>query len=137
MMSPAIQSNGDDFVLSQTALPYLALLLDISHCGNSFLRHPATIGIIALLPLVALEYSNRRQYNENFPFDLFLLLWITLAMFSMVLLSVIRDLRNFDTRKNLPTSFIVRLAVLILIGGFGTFIIADQMPCFLGLPNCD
>jgi hypothetical protein len=96
----------------------------------------AIAGFVSILPFVALESINR-DGSTSFPFPLFGFLWLLFAVFTIVLLPMVQTVR---TGGSLPTK-----PALLLIGGVFTFliavlwggIVADQMPCFMGVPNCD
>ena len=90
----------------------------------------ATIaGAIAVLPFAALELVNRRSFDEGLPFVLFGLLWVLAAAFVGILATVVRHRRAWG--------LIAGIAALIAIAWVWGSIVADQMPCFLGVPNCD
>ena len=57
------------------------------------LRLPALIGLIFSLPFMVLDYVNRRQFNEGFPFGLFALMWALGTGFVFTLVPILRDLR--------------------------------------------
>ena len=100
------------------------------------LRAPVIIGFILVLPLMGLELINRPYTSGNFPFPLFVLLWLLPVIFMLLLIPVVR---MFRTEKNVKGSFslLARVAVMIALAWFWIGIVLDQMPCFLGVPNCD
>ena len=100
------------------------------------LRAPVIIGLILVLPLLGLELINRPYTNGNFPFPLFILLWILPVIFMLMLIPVVR---MFRAEKNVKGSFslLARVAVMIALAWSWIGIVLDQMPCFLGVPNCD
>jgi hypothetical protein len=73
---------------------------------------PAVVGILAVVPFALLELVNRSGLNEAFPFVLFVLLWVLPGVLFWVI-------------------------VLGVLAWFWIVILTDQMPCFLGVPNCD
>ena len=84
---------------------------------------PAIAGTAAVLPLVLMEWWNRRGFPEGFPFVLFGLLWLLPAAGAFVLAR--------------PWALALRVGLLaVLVWGWGA-ILLDQLPCFLGVPNCD
>ena len=87
----------------------------------------ALIGFLVVLPFIVLELINRR-FDGNFPFPLFVVMW--LLSFAFVLL-----VRPLARPGRLHVA--LRVAGLILIGWVWTGLVIDQMPCFLGVPNCD
>jgi len=90
---------------------------------------------VLLLPFVVLELVNRREFNEGFPFPLFALLWALPVAFAAVTASTIQTLGSGKTQAG--GVLMVRLMLLGLIAWAWISILIDQMPCFLGIPNCD
>ena len=101
------------------------------------IKLPALIGLLLILPLMILEYINRRPFHEGYPTSLFVMLWILGTAVAFALLHIWRDLR---ARKNLlqrPIISALRIAALIACAWIWIAIVLDQMPCFLGVPVCD
>jgi hypothetical protein len=100
-------------------------------------RWPALLGLAATLPLMVLEYVNRRQYREGYPIALFIILWLLAVGFFYLLLPMLADALEgynpFKTHAGKPAKFIL----MALIGAFWYLTVGDQMPCFLGAPLCD
>jgi hypothetical protein len=96
---------------------------------------PAVVGFVLAIPLALLELINRRGFNEGFPVVLFVLLWVLPAALFAGTTSTIRILRS--DRADAPGPLILRIAILGLIAWLWIAILTDQMPCFLGVPNCD
>ena len=101
------------------------------------LRMPAIISSILVLPLMILELVNRRSFHEDFPIALFGLLWLLPAAFVLILMPIVRSARSGNRIIKNPASFLLRVAFLVLIAWLWVSLILDQMPCFLGVPNCD
>jgi cation transport ATPase len=101
------------------------------------LRSPAIISTLLVLPLVSLEVINRRSFAESFPVPLFGTLWLLSVAFLLTLMPVVRTLRAGDTIKSHRVSILARVAFLILVAWLWVSLLLDQMPCFLGVPNCD
>ena len=103
----------------------------------STLRLPAIVSSILVLPFMALELINRRNYHEGFPITLFGLLWLLPLAFIFILRSSGRNVRpGFRITAN-PIILSLGLTLMILIAGLWFGVLLDQMPCFLGVPNCD
>lgn len=96
----------------------------------------AAIGTVLVLPLMILEWANRRQFHEGYPTPLFVLLWLLPAAFILILRPVVRDARAGSVTA-VPLGPVLRVACLVFIAWLWAFIVVDQMPCFLGVPNCD
>lgn len=108
--------------------------------------HPNTAGnlktaaigsLVLLLPFVIMELVNRRDAPYNFPLPLFAFMWLLVLSFIVILLPILRSqqVRN-DT---VPSSLILlpRILLLVVIAWVWVSLVLDQMPCFLGVPNCD
>jgi len=103
----------------------------------SKLKLPVILSSIIVLPLMALEIINRRSFNEGFPFVLFGTLWILPIPFFAILLPIVKDIR---ARKNIfakPGPIIFKVAFMVFLAFIWGSIFLDQLPCFLGVPNCD
>jgi hypothetical protein len=103
--------------------------------GTAFLRLPAVVGFLLVVPLAVLELVNRRDFNEGFPVVLFALLWVLPAAVVAVTMSTFQVFRSEGAQAS--RSLILRVTVLGLIAWFWIALLTDQMPCFLGVPNCD
>jgi hypothetical protein len=100
----------------------------------------ALIGLTLVAPFAFLELRRNIENSRNlvhFPIPLFGLLWLLATVFFIVATSIARSVRAGDRLLAHPVSLLFRLGFLVLVallwGGF--FI--DQLPCFLGVPNCD
>ena len=80
---------------------------------------------VLVLPLLILEALHTTLTRQNAPglIVLFGLLWLLPALFVLIL-------RTSGYR-------LLRVAALLAIALFWGGVVADQMPCFLGVPNCD
>ncbi len=88
-------------------------------------------------PFIVLQWVNRRAFHEEFPFVLFT--FMSLHSLFIVLL-VTPALRRLRSERNLSALKLGHWAGLVL-SAFLMFVYADvvidQLPCFLGVPNCD
>lgn len=66
---------------------------------------PALISLLLILPFIIMEIVNRRQFNEDFPFVLFFILWLDLFAVSLILLPIVRARRTgiTDTANPVPS----------------------------------
>ena len=64
----------------------------------------ALIGFLLILPFMIMEVVNRRNFNEDFPFTLFFVLWFNLFAISLILLPIVRGRRtaNHDIANPVP-----------------------------------
>jgi len=101
------------------------------------LRSPAIISSILVLPFMILELINRRSFHEGFPIPLFGILWLLPMAFILILMPIVQNVQAGNRIMADPISLSLRVAFLILIAWLWSGIILDQLPCFLGVPNCD
>ncbi|MCW5875344.1 MAG: hypothetical protein KIS85_00555 [Anaerolineales bacterium] len=121
---------------SAAPLPMLMLLAGLAlfgaPLGASFL-----FGFLAILPFALMELVNRRDYGEDFPFVLFGSMWFMTSLLSAILIPLVRSLRAGNFSEANLASLVIRGVLLVMISiGFVT-LLADQMPCFLGVRHCD
>lgn len=95
----------------------------------------ATIGLALVAPFAVLDLAyNRATGRNSIDFAvLFGLLWLLTTAFAAILTSVVRGWREGGG----PVNLLLRIASLVLIAAMWGGIISDQLPCFLGVPNCD
>jgi hypothetical protein len=101
------------------------------------LKLPAIISSILVAPFMVLEFVNRRHFHESFPVPLLSLLWLLPVVFVLILRPVVRNVRAGKGIKAYPISFLLAVIFLVLTAWIWVGTILDQMPCFLGIPNCD
>lgn len=99
----------------------------------------ALVGLILVLPFVILEALNNTITRQNAPglAVLFGLLWVLPTAFIVILMPIVRTARAGTSILANPLSLLFRVAFLSLIVMMWTGIVNDQLPCFLGVPNCD
>jgi hypothetical protein len=100
-------------------------------------RLPALISSMLVLPLMLLEWINRRDFYGAFPILLFGILWLLPMAFILILMPIVRNVRAGNSLMVNPISPLLKVALLILIAWLWVSLMFDQMPCFLGVPNCD
>ena len=91
---------------------------------------PAIFGFVLTLPFMVMELVNRRELHEPYPVTLFIYLWLLGTAFGYAAQPLLRE-----TPLNLRLA--LRLGLLLVIAWLWITTVADQMPCFLGVPNCD
>ena len=93
---------------------------------------------LLIMPFAIMESVNTALTRQNASgiFLLFGLLWVLPVIFLVLMLPVVRTLKVGHER---PTAFglLVSIAFAVLVGAAGGGIVLDQLPCFLGVPNCD
>lgn len=101
------------------------------------LRSPALISLLLVVPFMIMEIVNRRGFNEGFPIPLFVIMWLLPILFMIILMPIVRTIRAGNSIMASPVSLLIRVVILVLVAWLWTGILIDQMPCFLGVPNCD
>lgn len=103
----------------------------------TYLRAPAIISLLLVLPLMLLEWVNRRTFNEGFPFPLFAIMWILPMLFLLTGMPIVRNIRAGNSLLANPIILLIRVVFMAFLLWMWSGILIDQMPCFLGVPNCD
>ena len=98
---------------------------------------PALIALALVLPFIFLEAINTRGYPQGFPVVLFAVLWLLSMAFVLVVMTIVRNARAGRGIFASPATLLLGVAGLALIASVWGSIVADQLPCFLGVPNCD
>jgi len=78
---------------------------DIMRTTLKTLGSSALFSLLLILPFMIMEVVNRRNFNEDFPFMLFFVLWLNLFAISLILLPIVRGRRtgNHDMANPVPT----------------------------------
>ena len=116
----------------------------LAHRQGSTPSRRLTASLVAaaalVLPFAALEWYNG-GFADGVPFVLFGTLWLLAAAVLLLLWPLARDLRMETSDARSPLEPLRRhwpaLMVALLLAWLWASIVADQMPCFLGVPNCD
>jgi len=118
---------------------YILLITQGDSMKNIFtnLRSPAIIGFILVFPFMILELVNRRNFNEAFPITLFGFLWLLPILFIITIIPIVRNIGAGNSIIANPIILLLRVVFLALITWMWVSLVIDQMPCFLGVPNCD
>lgn len=101
------------------------------------LRTPALLSFLLVLPLALLEVVNQSALQQGFPIVLFGVLWLVPALFFLTLTPIVQTFRAGGNVLARPLPLILRAALSLFFALVWTAILTDQMPCFLGVPNCD
>lgn len=101
------------------------------------LKWPAIISFLLIIPFMVMEVVNRRHFNEGFPVVLFLIMWLLPLLFIQTATPVVRNIKAGNSIIASPVVLVVRVVVLAFVVWMWFGILIDQMPCFLGVPNCD
>ena len=101
------------------------------------LKAPAIVSSVLVLPFMILEFVNSRGFHEGFPIVLFVFMWLLPMAFIVILMPILRSLPAGNRTMPSPLSLFPRVVLLLLIAWLWVSLVQDQMPCFLGVPNCD
>jgi len=101
------------------------------------LKSPAIISFVLVIPFIALELINRRNFNQDFPFPLFGFMWVLPILFIITMMPIVRNIRAGNSIIANPIILLLRVVFLAFIAWMWVSLLIDQMPCFLGVPNCD
>ena len=99
----------------------------------------AFISFILVLPFAILESLNQTITRQNAPglILLFGLLWLLPMAFIVTLMPIVRTVRAGNGILASPMNLLFRVAFLALVASMWGGLLLDQLPCFLGVPNCD
>ena len=101
------------------------------------LRSPAALSFLLVLPFIIMEVVNRRNFNQDFPIPLFVILWLLPVLFILTVMPIVRNVRAGTNIVVSPVLLLVRVIFLAFVLWMWFGIVIDQLPCFLGVPNCD
>jgi len=103
------------------------------------LRLAALISLILVLPFAILEGLNNTVTKQNAPglILLFGLLWLLPTAFIVILMPIVGTVRAGNSIWATPAKLLLRFAFLTLLATIWGWGFTDQLPCFLGVPNCD
>ncbi|MCA1590746.1 MAG: hypothetical protein LC730_01190 [Acidobacteria bacterium] len=94
-------------------------------------------GLLLVVPFIILQAVNRKDMHESFPFALFVVMWLLATLFTAILIPIARILFSKNSFKLHPAALTLGFSVLLIIALMLGGLLVDQMPCFLGVPNCD
>lgn len=103
------------------------------------LRAAALISLILVMPFAILESLNQTITRQNATglLVLFGLLWLLPAVCIIIFMPLARSLRAGRSLMANPINLLLRVALSALIIALWAGLLIDQMPCFMGAPNCD
>ena len=88
-------------------------------------------------PFIVLQWVNRRTLREDFPFVLFTFMSLNALFIVLSLTPALRHLRAERSLRGLKPGPRAGLILGALLGLAFANLVIDQLPCFLGVPNCD
>ena len=113
-------------------------ILKAPHLPETFenLKTSAIVASVLVVPFMILEVVNQ-DLSAGFPVALFVVMWGLALAFISILIPILRSLQ--PGHRNVSNTIVVLPKIVLLIGiaWLWIAILGDQMPCFLGVPNCD
>jgi len=103
----------------------------------TYFRQSAIGSAVLVLPLLALEAVNRGLFTANFPVPLFALLWLLPVVIALIVMPMVRQLRTGEWAARDAIAVAIKSVLVLALAWMWPMIVVDQMPCFLGVPNCD
>jgi hypothetical protein len=99
----------------------------------------AMISFFLALPFALLDllFNPLRGQNVLDPIVLFGLLWLLPMVFIVILAPIVQSVRAGNNILTNPVTLLFRVAFLFVIASMWGVVIIDQLPCFIGVPNCD
>ena|SRR5688572_8382338 len=100
------------------------------------IRKSILVGFLVTVPFMIMEVVNRWHQSYDFPFVLFVTLWVLASVFLATLFIIFNDVK---TKRYPRGMWKLILSSVILVASFTLWllILTDQMPCFSGMGNCD
>ena len=95
------------------------------------------ISSILVTPFIVLQLVNRRTLHEDFPFVLFAFMSLHSLFIVLLLTPALRRLGAERSLKALKLSHWAGLLLCAVLAFAYAEVVIDQLPCFLGVPNCD
>ena len=101
------------------------------------LKTAGIVSSVLVLPFVIMESANTGDLSGGFPVALFAVLWVIPFAFIVIVMPIVRSLQTANRASLTPLRVLPRIVVLALFAWLWVSLVLDQMPCFLGVPNCD
>ena len=98
----------------------------------------SVVGLLLVAPLAFLEFKYATGSRQSLDYAaLFGLMWLLPVAFVMIAAPVLHKFRAGHTLHRPPVVLGIKLVLLIFLAGIWIAIVRDQLPCFIGVPNCD
>ena len=95
------------------------------------------ISLTFVVPFIVLQWVNRRAFHDDFPFVLFTFMSLHSLLIVLLLTPALRRLRSERHLRALKLGHWAGLVVSAVLISAYVNVVVDQLPCFLGVPNCD
>jgi hypothetical protein len=103
----------------------------------SNLKTAAIVSLFIVLPFAILEAAFNKVRSVSDFIALFGFLWLLSTAALALLMPIAQNLRAGRGVAAKPLNLLLRIGFSALIIMMWTGIVIDQLPCFLGVPNCD
>jgi hypothetical protein len=91
-----------------------------------------------VLPFMLLEGITTSGFARlGFPLGLFTFMWLFAVIFVLILMPIVRAMRAGNIATANPLFIALKVVFMGLMAWAWIGLVIDQMPCFLGVPNCD
>ena len=95
------------------------------------------ISATLVAPFIVLQWVNRRTFDENFPLVLFTFMSLHSLFIVLLLTPALQRLRAERSPRALKPGHWVGPLLGVFLAYVYVNVVMDQLPCFLGVPNCD
>ena len=95
------------------------------------------ISATLVAPFIVLQWVNRRAFHEGFPFLLFTFMSLHSLLIVLSLTPALGRLRAERSPRALKPGHWAGLLLGVFLIYVYVNVVIDQLPCFLGVPNCD
>jgi hypothetical protein len=92
-------------------------------------------GLVA--PFFVLQWINRRAFDEDFPVALFTFMALNALLVVLASMPAFGRFQSEGTLKRLRFGHWAGVALSVVLAIVYVNVVIDQLPCFLGVPNCD
>lgn len=108
---------------------------DPRHARRAQVLVAAAAGAALTLPFAALEWRLGGGFPQGVPLALYAALWVLASAVLGLAAVLLRRLQHGGRR---PGSWdLAAIAAIVLLAVLWATLVRDQLPCFLGVPNCD
>jgi drug/metabolite transporter (DMT)-like permease len=98
---------------------------------------PLLISTGLVAPFIVLQWVSRGTFHEEFPLVLFTFMSLHSLCIVLLLTPALRRLRAERSLRALKLGHWAGLLLGAFLGYAYADVVIDQLPCFLGVPNCD
>ena len=102
-------------------------------------KSAAIISFFLVLPFALLDFlfNSLRSQNVSDQIVLFGMLWLLPMVFIVILAPIVQAVRAGNNILTNPVALLFKVAFLVVIAWMWGGLLIDQIPCFIGVPNCD